>query len=235
MSGYFAVRRSVVENSSLNPEGYKILLEVLGRGRYGTVQEVPYTFVEREQGNSKLGCRQYLEFLRHLGRLSWQTGELARFTKFCSVGASGVLVNMWMLATLISVGTSYLKAGGFATETSILTNFLLNEFWSFSDFSKRASSVTSRLKRFLKFNLLCAGGLVINLVALRILTGYVGMHYLASNAVGIGAAAVWNYGLNANITWQSTLGERSHPDEGPATSISQVPAVDVQSLKANAK
>ena len=206
MSGYFALRRSVIENIRLNPEGYKILLEVLGRGQYQTVEEIPYTFVEREQGNSKLGWWQYLEFVRHLARLSWETGELSDFPlKFCIVGASGILVNMWMLVALTSTGMNYLKAGALAIEMSIATNFLLNEFWSFADFSKRRRSLSSRVKRFLKFNLFCTGGLVIDVVALWSLTGYVGMHYLVSNAIGIGAAALWNYGLNANVTWEFTV------------------------------
>jgi dolichol-phosphate mannosyltransferase len=218
MSGYFALRRSVIENIRLNPEGYKILLEVLGRGQYQTVEEIPYTFVEREQGNSKLGWWQYLEFVRHLARLSWETGELKRFLKFCIVGASGILVNLWMLVALTSTGMDYLKAGALAIEMSIATNFLLNEFWSFADFSKRRRSLSSRVKRFLKFNLFCTGGLVINVVALGSLTGYVGMHYLVSNAIGIGAAALWNYGLNANVTWESVRAERMESDahEPPA-------------------
>ena len=50
----------------MKPEGYKILLEVLGRGDYQTVIEVPFIFIERQQGRSKLGLRQYREFVTHL-------------------------------------------------------------------------------------------------------------------------------------------------------------------------
>jgi dolichol-phosphate mannosyltransferase len=78
MSGYFALRRSVIAGRPLNPLGYKILLEVLVRGQYLSVKEIAYTFVEREHGNSKLGFRQTLEFIIHLSRLWWITGELKR-------------------------------------------------------------------------------------------------------------------------------------------------------------
>jgi dolichol-phosphate mannosyltransferase len=153
--------------------------------------------------------------------------------KFCIVGASGVFVNMWMLVALMSTGMNYLKAGALAIETSIVTNFLLNEFWSFADFSQRRRSLSSRVKRFLKFNLFCTGGLVINVIALWSLTGYVGIHYLVSNAIGVVAAALWNYGLNANVTWESARAERAESDthEPPALSARPLPADEVQRLK----
>jgi dolichol-phosphate mannosyltransferase len=208
MSGYFALRRSVIEGCRLEPEGYKILLEVLGRGQYRRVEEIPYTFVEREWGGSKLGPRQYWEFIIHLFRLSWQTGELVRFLKFSIVGGSGVLVNMGILTLFTTAGLGYLSSGVFAVETAIVTNFLLNEFWTFSDFSKKQSGLIRRGMRFLKFNLFCAGGAVINLGILWSLTEFGGLHYLLSNLIGIVAATLWNYGMNANITWESGRAER---------------------------
>lgn len=208
MSGYFALRRSVIQGCRLKPEGYKILLEVLGRGRYRRVDEIPYTFVEREQGGSKLGPRQYGEFMVHLLRLSWETGELKRFLKFSLVGVSGIFVNMGMLTFLTWNGLGYLPSGVFAVETAIVTNFLFNEFWSFSDFSKRSPGLFNRMKRFVGFNLFCTGGAGINLGVLWFLTGYVGIHYLISNLFGISMATLWNYGMNANITWESARAER---------------------------
>lgn len=78
MSGYFALRRSVIEGRSLQPEGYKILLEVLVRGRYRRVTEIPYIFVERKRGGSKMGPRQYLQFITQLARLSREASKTAR-------------------------------------------------------------------------------------------------------------------------------------------------------------
>lgn len=203
MSGYFSMRRSVIEGCRLKPEGYKILLEILGRGEYRTVIEVPYIFIERQQGHSKLGLRQYQEFITHLILLAWETGELRRFVKYCLVGATGVVVNMGVLAILGYAGMDYLQAGVLAVGTAIGTNFLLNELWSFADLSRRHSGILSRLSRFLKFNFFCAGGAGITLVILWLLTDYAGCHYLLSNFVGIIVATVWNYGMNANLTWES--------------------------------
>lgn len=71
MSGYFILHRSVIEGKGLTPIGYKILLEILARGSYRKVTEVPYTFEERKKGGSKAGIRQYFISLLHFLRLSF--------------------------------------------------------------------------------------------------------------------------------------------------------------------
>jgi len=68
MSGYFVVRKPALDGVHLNPEGYKILVEVLSRGHFQTVAELPYTFIERKRGGSKLGAPQYIQFVRHLAQ-----------------------------------------------------------------------------------------------------------------------------------------------------------------------
>jgi len=57
MSGYFMVRRSAIQGITMNPLGYKILVEILGRGKIRWIAEVPYLFRERTGGESKLTRR----------------------------------------------------------------------------------------------------------------------------------------------------------------------------------
>jgi dolichol-phosphate mannosyltransferase len=73
LSGFFLVRRSVVDEASLDPRGYKILLEVLVECDYAHVVEVPYRFDERERGSSKLTADAIRAFLAHLFVLRSQT------------------------------------------------------------------------------------------------------------------------------------------------------------------
>jgi dolichol-phosphate mannosyltransferase len=72
MTGLFAIRRAVLEpvRDELRPEGYKIALELLARCPIGEVVEVGYTFQQREGGESSLGVRDYLDYCRHLARLT---------------------------------------------------------------------------------------------------------------------------------------------------------------------
>ena len=73
MSGFFILRKEVIKNKVLTPLGYKILLEVLAKGAYRKVAEVPYVFAERKRGGSKAGIRQYLTSFIYLLRLNIQS------------------------------------------------------------------------------------------------------------------------------------------------------------------
>jgi len=66
LSGYFFLKRKVIENVSFNPTGFKILLEILVKGFYSKVKEVPYTFKLRENGESKLSVSEYSNYLKLL-------------------------------------------------------------------------------------------------------------------------------------------------------------------------
>jgi glycosyltransferase involved in cell wall biosynthesis len=69
LSGYFAFRRRVIEGVELRPEGFKILLEVLVRGSWDRVVEIPCALRPRQHGRSKAGLDQGVAFGRHLARL----------------------------------------------------------------------------------------------------------------------------------------------------------------------
>ena len=69
-SGFFALRRSVIAGVTLNPIGFKIGFEVIARGRYRRVVEVPYTFRDRELGSSKFGRREIAQYVVQLGQVA---------------------------------------------------------------------------------------------------------------------------------------------------------------------
>ncbi|MDQ7800797.1 MAG: polyprenol monophosphomannose synthase [Armatimonadota bacterium] len=69
VSGFFAARRELLLDPSLEGIGYKILLEVLVRNRGRSVVEVAYVFTDRRGGRSKLGAGEVWNYLRLLWRL----------------------------------------------------------------------------------------------------------------------------------------------------------------------
>lgn len=80
-SGFFLVRRDAVEGVTIAAGGFKICLELLMRGCIASVAEVPYTFVDRTVGASKMTLREalgYLTQLRQLYGLRFHTGRQAR-------------------------------------------------------------------------------------------------------------------------------------------------------------
>jgi dolichol-phosphate mannosyltransferase len=70
MSGFFVIRRRCIEGLSFQTSGFKLLLEILVRGRIRTAQEVPYRFGLRHAGRSKANATVALHYLHLLGRLS---------------------------------------------------------------------------------------------------------------------------------------------------------------------
>ncbi|HXE89943.1 MAG TPA: polyprenol monophosphomannose synthase [Terriglobales bacterium] len=73
LSGCFALRREVIEGVELKPLGFKILLEVMIRGRVRRLEEVPFVFAPRGAGKSKLGARVAILDALQLLRSSWQS------------------------------------------------------------------------------------------------------------------------------------------------------------------
>jgi len=209
VSGFFAVKKEVVAGAPLHPRGYKILMEVLGKGMWREAQEIPFVFQDRRAGSSKLRpgtildyMRQVLDISRHAfscrqGRV-WE--ECRKILSFGIVGISGIVVNMGVLWLLTSYfGIYYLLSAIIAIEVSILNNFLWNDLWTFG--RDREHQKRSPAGRIWFFHLVSAGGAAINWVILFVLTQFVGIFFMVSNLIGILVAFVWNYLVNRNVTW----------------------------------
>ncbi|SDF58589.1 Glycosyltransferase involved in cell wall bisynthesis [Methanolobus vulcani] len=66
VSGFFMMKKSVVSGSDLKPRGYKIGLEILGKGNWNKYCEIPYVFRNREVGESKLGIKEIVDYIFQL-------------------------------------------------------------------------------------------------------------------------------------------------------------------------
>ncbi|HSR22054.1 MAG TPA: GtrA family protein [Candidatus Eisenbacteria bacterium] len=123
-----------------------------------------------------------------------------RFVRFGMVGGSGVVVNNALLLGLVELlRLPAVPAAAVATECAIVSNFLLNDRWTFADVSRAGGR--SWLRRFASYNLLTLGGLVLGVGVLALLHGVAGVHYLLANLAGIGIGTLWNYGSNHHWTW----------------------------------
>ncbi len=69
MSGFFVVRRDAIDLDRLQPRGFKILLEILGRHPHLRVGEVPFEFGARHAGHSKASAGQALHLVRQAAEL----------------------------------------------------------------------------------------------------------------------------------------------------------------------
>lgn len=204
MSGYFMMKRSAVAGVGLDPVGYKILIEVVARANIKWIDEVGYVFRERMEGDSKVTWLLYVDYLRHLIRLRLATLPGSTFLKYCVVGASGVLVDMALLYFLSdprALGLGLTRSKLIAGEMAIVSNFLLNDFWTFRATSKAQAGLVAMFRRFLAFNAICAAGLGINVLVLNLLFNIGHMNRYLANAIAIVAVTGWNYWLNRKLNW----------------------------------
>ena len=116
-----------------------------------------------------------------------------RIIKFALVGLSGILVNMGLLYLLSEqFHIYYLVASILTIELSIISNFSLNDLWTWSDRKKK-----KLYHRFFQYHISVGlTAIFVNWLLLLILTEVFGIYYLVSNLIGIGCGTLFNYILN---------------------------------------
>jgi len=189
MSGFFLVRKSVVEEEKLNPRGYKILMEMLEKLSYSKVVDVPYVFRNRLAGKSKLGARTIIDFLIHALQLS-------PMTRFATIGLLGALANLIVMSLLLILGVNKYLASLAGIEAGILFNFVFHEAWTFK--TKLKGNWKERL---VKYHLASAGGTSTTFLTMALLTSLAGFSAVAAQAAGIAAGFALNYALSLTKIW----------------------------------
>lgn len=205
MSGYFLVRRNAIVGKSLSPVGYKILIEVAARGRVRWIGEVGYVFRERQAGESKVTWKQYVEYIQHLIRLRFDLWPIRRFIRFGISGFSGVFVDFGIFYLLRTVlGLALTRSTIISSEIAIINNFLWNDFWTFGDISRGQKGWRKRIKRLLKFNVICLSGLILNVLLVNFLFNVLGVNEYLAKLIAIAAVTLWNFWFNLKLSWRVT-------------------------------
>lgn len=149
LTGFFAVRIGALDLDALRPRGFKILLEVLARGKRPlSVGEEPFVFGERYAGSSKATLRMGLRYLEQLASL-----RFGRMSRFAIIGGMGAVWNVLILWALTSLGVYYLTAAVIAAVVTISVNFALQERFVFRDLrAEGRHGFWSRLAHSFGFN-----------------------------------------------------------------------------------
>jgi dolichol-phosphate mannosyltransferase len=201
-AGFRAIRAgllSKVDLGSINVQGYAFQIALLHRALVngGKVVEIPVDFIDRERGESKLGLRDIIEFIVNAWWIRLQSSKT--FLKFVIVGASGVVVNLGVFTVLLELGMNKFLASPIAIEVSIISNFFLNNFWTFR---RRQTRDAVRI-RGLKFNAVSLVALLIS-YSVFVLSSYVlpTLPAQVHQALGIVPALFVNYFLNSYWTFR---------------------------------
>ncbi len=123
LSGFFFLKREVIDGVPLSTVGYKILLEILVKGKQTKVKEVPIQFRIRKFSTSKLDKKEYWLFLKQIIIYSWY--KIWRWTRKHKYSV-GILI---FAAALLVYNVSYRTFWG--DETAVLAYLKqgLGEFW----------------------------------------------------------------------------------------------------------
>lgn len=209
--GYFGLKRSVIEGVALNPVGWKILIEVLVKGNYHTVHEIPYSFHSREAGASKMSLKEQWNYLVHIARLVRNSPEDLRFYSFCLVGMLGVFVNMFALTILVNLLGFYgMAASAGASVIAMAHNFVLNDRITWRD--HKPATTRQHFGKLLQFIVICSVGILITALFVESFLSLNLSIYLGQ-LIGIMVATYWNFAVNNRFTWSNKITEESEDDK----------------------
>ena len=203
-SGFFAMKKSVIQGVELKPTGYKILLEILAMGNYKIVKEVSYDFGKREYGSSKLGATTIFNYIHHLISLTLREKESRRLVKFMATGLAGIDFSVGLLWFMTEImGIFYLVSGVISKEVGIVFSFVLSEFWVFNDrVLPYMRTAKDSIKRLVKFNINRILSIFIVTACMAIFTEFFGLNYIISNLIGICIAFPFNYIVSNGHIWK---------------------------------
>jgi dolichol-phosphate mannosyltransferase len=213
MSGFFALSREryLEIRSLLTGRGFKVLLEVLVRGRPPVVAEVGYAFRERAAGSTKIGPTVLVAYLASLAELAvarLQATELPRYALLALVGAA-VRASLWSMSETAGPGPLGRLA---AVEAAIVVEYLLHDRCTFVDLTHRGRG---RWAPFLRFHLVCGYGLAALAGMSPVIEQLLRSQPAAPDSVvapaaglalasaSVMAVVVASYLLNSLVTWPS--------------------------------
>lgn len=162
------------------------------------IKEIPIVFIDRSRGLSKMQIVNYIKDLLWFC-IKARLKNSKTFIKFGCVGTVGFIINTVGLEILVYLGIHPAIAAAVGGEGAIISNFLLNNFWTFKH---RKLDSKNLIPKFLHFNLTSFGALLIQSLTIWFGTSFFGFgSYRIFYISGIGIALFWNYLMYSKVIW----------------------------------
>lgn len=209
ISGFFALEPSSIDVSSLSPNGFKILLEVLASDPELDVSEVGFEFSTREAGESKADSVEAVRFGEHLAELRLEASPVSdvlepsravRMAEFAFIGGVGAIINTIVFLGVLHMNAHYLLAGLLAFGVAVQWNYFGNRVLTFDN----SQPTDSELSQYARFNAVSIGGLVVYQIFLGFSVGLLSAPPEVSNIAAIVVASVWNYFGSESLAFDAT-------------------------------
>jgi len=188
-TNFFMIRKECIDDVELDPHGFKILLEVLIKGRHKKIKEIPITFSDSSK-QSKISLEEILFYMRNIFSYAYYHKQLSReFGRFLLAGLLGTMMNLGILYFLTDrLGMYYLISAVFSYILAVIGNFFLNKVLTFKE---RLGFNIGR--KFLKFVSVSLVALSMNLVFLFLFTDVFGIYYVISQFLAIALSSFINF------------------------------------------
>ncbi|MCX2723886.1 glycosyltransferase [Roseibium salinum] len=203
MSGFFMIRREKAEALApkLSPQGFKILLDLVSSAAGSLkITELPFTFRERQHGESKLDTLVTLDYFGLLLAKYFGNVVSVRFLMFGLVGASGLVVHLVALRMLLLGDVEFNLAQTGASFVAMTSNFFLNNQLTYRD--RRLRGMQALIGLF-TFYAVCSVGVLANVGVANLIYTDPSYWWFAGTAGAI-MGAVWNYAASSALTWRKS-------------------------------
>lgn len=204
--GYRAYRRSFAQESRKELsqyQGYLFQIAYLHKSmkRGARVAEVPIRFTDRRYGHSKIAPYEYIrDIFRYVIGERVQMTIHGSFGKFLVVGSIGFVINTTILEVMVRLGFHPALGSGIGAELAIISNFFLNNSWTFG--SQKARGMRS-LGKFFQFNMTSVGAILIQAGSVWVGTTLFGVEqYRWFYLIGVGIGLIWNYTMYSKVIWK---------------------------------
>ncbi|MBS1168680.1 MAG: Dolichyl-phosphate beta-D-mannosyltransferase [Proteobacteria bacterium] len=201
MSGFFMFRRDLLDDVvyDLSAQGYKILLDILASARRPLrVEEVPFVFRVRTEGESKISAMVIAEYATLMIEKLSHGFVPGRFVLFCMVGSLGILVHMIVLWASRAAGVGFEEGQLMATFIAMLFNFGLNNEVTYRRWRLSGTAIYGGVVAFCA---VCSIGALANVSVAELALTELGSWPLAGLS-GALIGGVINFSIADNVVWQ---------------------------------
>lgn len=165
------------------------------------VVEVPIQFTDRLYGHSKIAPAEYIKnIFMYIADARMQEIIHGFFGKFLVVGTIGFIINTIVLEGMVRFGFHPVMGSLVGAEMAIISNFILNNRWTFKE---RKISGKRQVFKLIQFNTASVGAILIQAGTVFAGTVFFGVSsYRIFYVLGVGIGLIWNYIMYSKVIWR---------------------------------
>lgn len=206
-SGFRATRTKFLKQIDLNnllskQFAYKIHLYYALHLLKAKIVEYPIEFIDRNKGKSKFPKNNIIDSLRVVFSLRLRQSE--KLIKVMVVGGIGTVVQL-IFFNLFRLKLNLSLAQNLAIELAVISNFTINNLWTFPEKKFTFLNFKRLSFGFVKFNILSLGSIIIQNLVLLGGIKLLGQSFLIENFLiltGIILGLIWNYLMYTKVVWK---------------------------------